>query len=100
MEEIFVKECFSKQLRQIFHVHPQASNVAIEVIDLKHPDLERYMHLMKNQWSLKLATSAYSCTHDDIRGNHWEAYFICKETGVLFELWKKNDEVIAYETYK
>lgn len=58
------------------------------------------MHLMKNQWSLKIATNAYSCTHDDLRGNHWEAYFICKETGVLFELWKKNDEVIAYEIYK
>lgn len=39
MKEIFVKEWFTKQLRQIFHVYPQASNVAIEVIDLKHPDL-------------------------------------------------------------
>jgi len=100
MEEIFVKEWFTKQLRQIFHVYPQASNVAIEIIDLKHSDLERYMHLMKKKWNLKLATSACSCTHDDIRGDNWKVYFICKEMGVLFELWKKNDEVIAYETYK
>ena len=100
MEEIFAKEWFSKQLRQVFHVYLQASNVVIETIDSKYPDLERYMHLMENQWNSKLATSVYSCTHDDIRGNHWEAYFICKETGVLFELWKKNDEVIAYEMYK
>ncbi|MCM3315297.1 hypothetical protein M3603_01315 [Rummeliibacillus stabekisii] len=100
MEEIFVKEWFSKQLRQIFYVYPQASNVAIEVIDLKHPVLEQYMQVIKNKWNLKLVNSAYSCTYHDIRGNHWEAYFICKESGVLFELWKKNDEVIAYETYK
>ncbi|MEK4761948.1 hypothetical protein MHH85_16940 [Viridibacillus sp. FSL E2-0187] len=49
MKEIFVREWFTKQLRQVFHVYPQASNVEIEVIDLKHPDLERYMHLMENK---------------------------------------------------
>ncbi|WP_150283505.1 hypothetical protein [Rummeliibacillus sp. TYF-LIM-RU47] len=101
MEEIFVKEWFSKQLRQVFHVYPQAFDVAIEVIDLKHSVLDQYMQVINNnKWNLKLVNSAYSCTHDDIRGNHWEAYFICKEKGVLFELWKKNDEVIAYEIYK
>ncbi|MBK3494793.1 hypothetical protein JFL43_07960 [Viridibacillus sp. YIM B01967] len=99
MEEVFVKEWFTKQLRQVFHVYPQASNVEIEAIDLKHSVLEQYMHVIKNKWSLKLAT-AYSCTHDDVRGNHWEAFFNCTENGVLFELWKKNEEVVAYEVYK
>ncbi|QOV10476.1 hypothetical protein [Viridibacillus arvi] len=100
MEEIFVKEWFSKQLKLVFHVYPQAKNVEIEVIDLKHPVLEQYMYVIKNKWSTRIGTSAYSCTHDDLRGNHWEAFLICKENGVLFELWKKNEEVIAYEVYK
>lgn len=99
MNKILVKEWFSRQLRQVFHVYPQASNVEVLVIDLKHPVLEQYMELIQNKWSLKIATHAYCCTHDDIRGNHWEAFFICKEKGVLFELWKKNEEVIAYENY-
>jgi len=99
MEEIFVMEWFTKQLRKVFHVYLQASNVKIEVIDLKHPVLEQYMQVIQNEWSLILA-NAYSCTHDDLRGSHWGAFFICKEDGVLFELWKKNEEVIAYEVYK
>lgn len=99
MDEVFVKEWFSKQLRQVFHVCPQASNVEVMVIDLKHPVLEQYMKLIQNIWSVRLATYAYSCTHVDSSGNHWEAFFICKEKGVLFELWKKNEEVIAYENY-
>ncbi|WP_150283513.1 hypothetical protein [Rummeliibacillus sp. TYF-LIM-RU47] len=70
MEEIFVKEWFSKQLRQIFHVYPQASNIAIEVFDLKHSVLEQYMQVTKNKWNLKLVNSAYSCIHDDIQNNN------------------------------
>ncbi|AMW97949.1 hypothetical protein [Rummeliibacillus stabekisii] len=100
MEEIFVKEWFSKQLRQIFHVYPQASNIAIEVIDLNHPVLEQYMQLIQKKWRLRLATSAFVCIYHDAKDNQWEATFICKKNSVLFELWKKNDEVIAYETYK
>lgn len=38
------------------------------------------IHVIKNKWSLKITTGAYSYTHDNCKRNHWGEFFICKET--------------------
>lgn len=89
-----------KRIHQSFYMSTPIVEVAVNTLPVHHPDVARYQYLLPSIATLANCPHAYYCQLKNEIGEVWTVYLVGTDKSVMFELWKKEDEVIAYEYYE